>query len=186
MKKAIVWLGIITCLVMGVFAEDNGAIGLYGSYWKPKTADHAFAPGIRVVATGDELGYLELRASFFPGIEDKDDSDIKVDVMPIEGVIAYHLINRETFKLYTGGSIGYFSMDGKSISKNVSLDFDGEWGFGLLTGMEYRMTETISIFGEGLYRWLEITGRYNTEDLEFETDVDVDGFGANLGLMFRF
>jgi hypothetical protein len=96
--------------------------------------------------------------------------DTSQDVIPLElaGLVNLPLFG-ERIVPYAGAGVGYYLFQD---------DLDDDWGFFPLVGMEFGM-QNFSLMAEA--RWLILEA-----DDDFGDSADVDGFGANLGLLFRF
>lgn len=73
---------------------------------------------------------------------------------------------------YVGGGIGYYFFD------EDDADVDDEVGYYCVAGIDQSVGNGISVFAEAKYLWLE-------PDSDFG-DVELDGFGANIGAAYNW
>ena len=84
-------------------------------------------------------------------------------------------------EIYIGGGLSYFDFDHETAS------MDGEWGIYGLVGWSFG-SEHVRGFVEGMYRYTEGTISYADHRINGTVDRDMnhDGLGVNVGLMYRF
>lgn len=161
-----------------------GSLGLFGSYWDAKDADDAFGGGVKLKVDMGQAVYLELRGSYFQ-FEDKDGPlKATMDVIPAEAGLIFALVPaHQAFRPYIGGGVGYYFMEGElsGAGEKVTLDIGDEIGYYAVAGAEFTVSQSISLFIEAKYTWLEIK---KVEDLD--ADTKLDGVGANAGLLISF
>jgi hypothetical protein len=127
---------------------------------------------------------MELRGSWFPElgrdlsdfIEGENQRVIEIEMIPLDVGANFHLF--ENRNLYFGAGLSYVMLD-----TNIG-SIDDEFGWYLAAGLKTgKPGAGLGFFVDGMYRVIEGT----VEDGEFnEFDVDVDGFGFNLGMVIRF
>ena len=161
----------------------DGSVQVLGGWFDAGDSGDTYGYGIRgsLGARGwsADLGFMHYG----------EGDDIKIDEIDFERDLSGIKLNlwdlgvRYTFpsELYLGGGASYFDFDYDAGS------IDGEWGLYGLVGWSFG-GEHLRFFIEGMYRYVEGTVKY--EDREFsatrDEDIDHDGFGANIGVMYRF
>jgi len=78
---------------------------------------------------------------------------------------------------YVGAGAGYYLFDGS--------DLDDEVGFSPLAGLEIGF-QSLSVMAEARWLFLEADADSAKEELRNLREADLDGFGVNLGVLFRF
>jgi len=186
----------ITLIITAVSAVMAGAVmaqtlsqqaGVYGSWLNADDLDDGFGVGIKyslivqdVAPALPRLGVgFDVRAGWLMFDGDDNDYGTDLDVFPVEltALVSYKVIGGST--LYAGGGIGYYFFD----VDDSRFDVDDEFGFYALVGWDQKVHESISVFAEAKYLWLEpdVKGPRG-----WKTDLDVGGFGVNLGVCFNW
>ena len=107
-----------------------------------------------------------------------DDTDI--DMIPLEAAALLNFpLFWEHIVPYIGAGGGYYLFDGDG------ADLDDQVGFFPLAGLEIGL-HNVSILVEARWLFLETDVDNAKGELRNITEADVDGFGANIGLIFRF
>ncbi len=131
-----------------------------------------------------------------------DQLELDFEVIPVEVALLAHFDLHDRITPYFGGGVGYYFLDAKAGKSEFDLDWEtktsNEFGFFAVCGLHIRLNEHVSLFGEARYTWLKFDDvKYRfmpPEDpgdvffipLEYETELKMDGFGANFGLLFVF
>jgi len=154
-----------------------------GSWWEAGDSGSTYGLGVRTTL-GDLLALDLGWTSFGEG------DDVHVDI-PGDNDVDLGGINANVFDvgarytlpmaLYLGGGLSYFDFDHDAAS------IDGEWGIYGLVGWSFG-GKHVRGFMEGMYRYTEGTIRYNDHRFAgtVDSDVDHDGLGLNVGIMYRF
>lgn len=185
---------ICTLVTIASFVSASAlgaAIGGFGSYWSSDDASDSYGYGLRLASTGDPAGYLELRVSRYDDFTlFMDGMDIELDVIPVDLGVTLNLGAEDSVELYLGGGGTFFVMDGEARfagGGTRDLDLDNRWGYYGLMGFEFAVSDSIRLFGEGVYR--KGKGRFSGDrsnegaaNMEFK----MDGFGGNVGLLYMF
>lgn len=189
MKIAI--LGI--AVVFAVASAQALGLGAFGAYWNTKDADDSYGYGAKIISTGDESGYLELRITRFDDISEKEKGDdVTLEVTPLEIGLTMMISSESGANVYIGGGGGYYMLESDlelADGTSVETDVDDEWGWYALAGLEIPMTDNLLLIGEAIYRQVEGTIKEDDPDLDNITDdysLDLAGFGANVGVVFKF
>jgi len=171
------FMAVILCVAgwtLCAQAESNG-LGFYGGYWNAGDGESVAGPGVRLTAELFPEAVLDFRFSSFDGVVETDDGDL--DVMPLDLGVTVFFPMTDVFSLHLGAGVGYYLASG--------LGADDEFGLNVLGGGEVRIKQSdanygrvdIKLFAEMIYR---------SVDLDNPDGADVDGIGANAGLMINW
>jgi opacity protein-like surface antigen len=184
-------LAVLAVLVLGAASASAGGLGVFGSYIDTEDPGTAYGGGLKFKFDVGEMLAVELRGSYITGFEPDDEfEDLLKDMIlvPIEADLVINLPMGDAATIYVGGGGGYYVIPEFEIdiaipgSDEPDVDPDDEFGFFALAGIELNMGESVALFAEAQYRFLE-----DDEDVEFGDDgVVLDGIGANVGLMFKW
>ncbi|MCB0317257.1 MAG: outer membrane beta-barrel protein [Bdellovibrionales bacterium] len=167
-----------------VIAEDVD-LGVYSSYWGTEDGEDAFGLGARFAfpVISDPFQF-EFRISRYNDLTKNNEPDIQAT--PLEFGLAFRP-DLPLLSPYASAGLGYYFFDA---SQNVSIR--NEWGWYLATGLEFELPLGFGIFAELNYRHVESEIRgdlSNFDGLDFTNitaDYDLSGFGANVGLNFKW
>jgi len=178
MKKILVML---TAIMIGAIAASANGVGVFGSYWDAEDPGPGFGGGVKFKADLSEFFALEVRASCITKFDDWEGDD-ELFVIPIEGALLLNLPMGEDvpITLYGGGGGGY-----AIIPEADDVDFDDDFCFFGVGGIELAFGEGASLFGEVQYRFLEVDGA-DWDGVDIEGDVEFTGLSFNAGLLFTF
>jgi hypothetical protein len=179
MKKILVMLA---ALVIGAtVASAGGGVGVFGSYWDTKDLGPGFGGGVKFKADLAEFFAFEVRASCITKLDDWEGDD-ELFIIPIEAGLMFNipLGDEVPITLYGGGGGGY-----AILPEADDVDYDDEFCFFGVGGLEIAMGEGASLFAEAQYRFLEIDGA-DTDVGDFEAEGKLSGLSVNAGLLFRF
>jgi len=182
MKK---FISVITMAIMlgatSVYAAGpNNYVGVkLGAFFPNSDSD-----GLENFKTGfnGEIDYgykfipnfaLEAGVGWYSAV-DKDNSDIKVTVVPVT-LTAIGILPIDQIDLIGGVGLGYYSA--KAEAPGFSED-KGAVGYHLLIGADYNLTNEVALGLEG--KWFQSKPKFN------DTDTDVGGIDLNLGVKYRF
>lgn len=201
-RKAHLILALVLAAAIAAVPAQATSLSLYGSNWNTDQADDAFGGGIDLAFPIAPTGALdlELRASYYQELSAEpidalfdDDDPVFVEdgleAVPLELGLRYNFNPEGAANLYLAGGGGYYLLD------TDAGEIDDEFGYyGALGGEFGRNRRGPSFFVEGNYRKVEGSVRIDPDrldqidDLEFtdQVDVDLDGAGLNLGLVWRW
>lgn len=180
MRKYIVGALAIAALAgsTAAIAQGEMSLGVFGSYW-----DHEDADGSWGIGAKGRFGYVELRGTYY-GDADTDilqGTTFQLSTFPVDVGLAFNFAADSPLNPYIGAGGSYYFMD------TNAGDVDDEVGWYLLVGGEMGMTQGLSFMLEGTYRSVEATikpGQGAT--LITDSKLNIDGFGANAGVVWRF
>ena len=180
MKKVLL---ILAVLGLGAGAAFANGVGVFGSYWDADDPGPGFGGGLKFKADLAEYFAVEIRASCITKFDDWDGED-ELYVIPIEGdlLVNIPLGDEVPITLYGGGGGGY-----AIIPEADDVDFDDDFCFFGVGGIELGLGESAALFGEVQYRFLEVGGAdEDGMDVEFDEDISFTGLSFNAGLSFKF
>jgi hypothetical protein len=164
------FIGLVSAAVLSLAIGGCGSTGsgveagAFGTYLDGGDLGTGWGAGAKLEMNPIDLVSIDGRASWV----NFDDAD--VDVFPLELAVLINLpLFGESIVPYAGAGVGYYIFDHDLI--------DDEWGFFPLVGLEFG-PQNFSLMAEA--RWLFL------EPDVGPTSADADGFGANLGLIWRF
>lgn len=180
-KWVLVLMMVGLCATM---ASAAGGLGVFGSYWDTKDLGPGFGGGVKFCGELSEFLAIELRASCVTKFDDWDGDD-DLFVIPLEAGLIFTLPLGEDvpLTLYGGGGGGY-----AIIPEADDVDLDDEFCFYGVAGAAFALNESIAIFGEAQYRFLEIDGaKVDGEKIDTGDEKGkLSGLGVNVGLRFSF
>jgi hypothetical protein len=148
-------------------AAADASLGGMGSYLDTDGLGEAWGGGLRLKYDLVEYLGFDLRGSFLrlgdPGIS----------MFPVEANLMFQLPIKNILLPYGGMGVGYYFFDGGDIR------LEDRVGYGPLAGLEIRLGNSVALFGEA--RWL-----YLEPKVSGGGSVKLDSFGINAGLMFLF
>jgi len=180
---------VVTAMMTGLAAAQtlSQQAGAYASWLNADDLDDGFGVGLKyslmvqdVAPALPKLGVgFDVRAGWLTFDGDDNDYGVDVDMFPIEltALVSYEVMDGA--KPYAGLGVGYYFFDADS----RWYDVDDEFGVYALLGWDQKVYEGLSVFAEAKYLWLEpdIKGPGRSK-----ADLDVGGFGVNLGVCFNW
>ena len=168
-------LAITMSLIVGGCSHGSGVeFGAFAASLDSDDLGEGYGGGPKLELNPIDMVSIDARASWIQF----DDTDI--DMVPLE---AAALLNFPMFwehiVPYIGAGVGYYLFDGSG------ADLDDEVGFFPLAGLEVGL-HSISFLAEARWLFLESDVAGAKGELRNLTEADVDGFGVNLGVLFRF
>jgi hypothetical protein len=156
-------------------------LGVFGAYQDTKDAQHGYGGGAKL-----DFSFLELRASYFNDVTGNHPlplgGDFKLRVIPLEAGLVYKFAPNETFTPYLGGGASYFLLDTNRGNINNELGWYG------VAGADIKTDHGFGIMAEAIYRSVDATVRDSgsSTTISNRADVQLRGFGANVGLVWHF
>jgi len=146
-------------------------------------ADDTFGGGASFVFNLHENIRLDLGADYYKP-EDKDDSDLKAQFIPVCGALRFGG-NLEQVFLYVGGGAGYSfnSLDAEGVSSS-QVDLEDSMIYFACGGAEFSLNEDLYLRGEFRYNWLK--PEINNKIMDEKYDIKFDHMQVRAGLGFNF
>jgi len=168
-------LAIAMSLIVGGCSHGSGVeFGAFAASLDSDDLGDGYGGGAKLELNPIDMVSIDARASWIQF----DDTDI--DMVPLE---AAALLNFPMFwehiVPYIGAGVGYYLFDGSG------ADLDDEVGFFPLAGLEVGL-HSVSFLAEARWLFLESDVAGAKGELRNLTEADIDGFGVNLGVLFRF
>ena len=167
-------LAMLSVVVAGCSHGSGIEFGAFGSSLDSDDLGDGYGGGVKLELNPIDLVSVDGRASWMRF------SDTDVEMVPLEaaGFVNLPLLG-ERFVPYAGAGVGYYFFD------TDDADIDDQVGFFPLVGLEIGL-QRISVLVEARWLFLETDVDNARDDLANVTEADVDGFGVNMGLLFRF
>lgn len=159
MKRAV--LVVVAAILVMVSVPSANAVGLFGIWWDPDDVDSGYGLGVKQSVPIIPIVSIDGRLSWVNFSE----GDASLDLFPIEamGALSFGII-------YAGFGVGYYVTSG-------DIDIDNSFGAFLVGGVKFTPAG-IGVFGELKYNFV----RPNFKDLD--TELNMDGLGINVGVVF--
>ena len=181
---------LLTCLVLGVLSVPAWAdeFSVAGSYWNTGDFDNGVGGSLRwAPQIGDSPWDLEFRGTYYNDLaheEDDNAPDFEVHAIPVELGATYNFTKDKPADVYLGGGGGYYFLD------TNEGQLDDELGYWAATGVKFGKPKGASFFIEGNYRWMEATvegvSAPGDPNVDQNVDLDLNGFGANAGVVWKW
>jgi len=175
--RLFVGLVLAAALALALSGCSHGSgieFGVFGSSLDSDDLGDGRGGGVKLEVNPIDAVSIDARASWIQF----DDTDI--DMIPLEaaGLFNFPLLF-EHIVPYIGAGVGYYLFEGDG------ADLDEQVGFFPLAGLEIGL-HSISVLAEARWLFLETDVENAKNELKGLDDADVDGFGANIGVLFRF
>jgi opacity protein-like surface antigen len=175
--KGILGIAVAAILALGFGGCSHGSgveFGAFGTSLDSDDLGDGYGGGAKLELNPIDMVSVDARASWVHF----DDTD--VDMVPLEaaGLLNFPILF-EHIVPYIGAGVGYYLFDADE------ADLDDQVGFFPLAGLEIGL-HSVSIMAEARWLFLETDVDSAEAELADITEADVDGFGANIGLIFRF
>ena len=194
---------LLAMVVIATSAYADNAWGPVASYWDTADGTDGSGLGVFMMLDAGNGVVVDMRYTWFEDLMEgaigTDISDVDLEAVPLEFGISKVAKLGESLELYIGGGLGYYMMDGnvdRRGSREINFDPDDEFGVYALYGFritvadnmgENVMASRVSIFGEAIYRIVSVDEITVAADQSITVENgDLDGFGANLGLMLHW
>jgi len=185
MRKTVVLLFVLLLAAPMIHASDS-SFSLFGSWWSEADPGDVYGFGIRYTTQNGPWA-LDLGATWL------DDStyyyygwDVyyheAIQTIPLEIGFRYISQSYNAFRPYVGAGGGYYLND------SDYAKIDDSWGYYGLVGFNFGSGNGADFFAEGIYRWVDtdVTIRNPAIGPPAVTNVDLGGFGINMGVVFHF
>lgn len=195
MKKTFLAAVALVLIVPAGGAMASG-LSVFGSYWNSDSLDDVAGAGVKFsVPLGDTMSF-DLRGTYYEPFDEealRDELDDpfeddfpdeifpgEIQVIPLEAGLSVNL-GQGSIRPSIGAGVSYLMLD---VDRG---EIDDEVGWYGSLGVDFASENSVGFFAEALYRAAEGTVDEDQDDLDFDrVDFDLDGFAANLGVVFRF
>jgi hypothetical protein len=192
-------LGAAALLLLtgGAGSAAAADLAVFGSYWNTDDLEDSLGGGLNLML-GDGPVRFDLRAAHFPDltrdaqdIVDPGDDDfpgsLDVKATPLGVGVAFRPAVDYGVRPFFGGGANYYLLD------TNRWELDDELGYYITAGLETG-GDAVGFYAEAMYQGVEATVTVDPEDLDDiddidpsgEVDIDLAGFAANAGVVFRF
>ncbi len=176
MKKylGLTLLAAMSVSIAGCGAGSTAAVGVFGSYLDSDDLGDGYGGGAKLEIKPIDLISVDGRASWIYF------EDFEIHMIPLEAAIRLNLpLLGERIIPFVGAGGGYYIFEADDV------DLDNDVGFFPLVGLEVGFRR-VALFAEARWLFLEADVDSALDELEDVDEADVDGFGVNVGLLFRF
>lgn len=176
-KKSLIGLLLVATLSLVIGGCSNGSgveFGAFGSSLDSDDLGDGYGGGVKLELNPIDMVSVDARASWIQF----DDTDIDMIPLEVAGLLNFPMFWEHVVP-YVGAGVGYYLFDGSG------ADLDNEVGFFPLAGLEIGL-HSVSVLAEARWLFLQTDVEGAKGELRNITEADVDGFGVNLGLLFRF
>ena len=198
MRKYIQGFAAIALTLLLASPAAASSFNLFGSWQDTDDVGEAAGGGVSVAFGLGQVLDLELRGTYYEELSNEpldalfeDDDPVFEDgiqAIPIEAGLRFNLAQRGAFNPYISAGGTYYLLD------SDFGDLDDEFGWYATLGSIFGDRDGASFFLEALYRNVEGSVQVDPEDLgdiddtefEDEFDIDLSGFGVNLGIAWRW
>ncbi|MHC4520609.1 MAG: outer membrane beta-barrel protein [Planctomycetota bacterium] len=175
--QGLIGLALAVVLAMSLSGCSHGSgleLGVFGSSLDSDDLGDGYGGGAKLELNPIDMISVDARASWIHF----DDTDVDMFPLELAGLLNLPILG-ERIVPYFGAGVGYYLFDASG------ADLEDEVGYYPLVGLEVGL-HRVSVLAEARWLFLETDVDSAKDELKDITDVDVDGFGANVGLLFRF
>lgn len=194
--KKILLATLAVGLLLPAFGAQASGLAIFGSYWDTEALDETAGAGVKLSIPLGQRFNLDLRGTYYEPfdrdalrdeIDDLFDDEVdreifnsEISIIPIEAGFSFSL-GQGAVRPTLGAGVSYFMLD------HDRFDLDDEVGWYGSVGLDFARQGGVGFFLEGLYRSAEGEVNDDRDDVNFDrVPIDLDGFAANAGVVFRF
>ena len=176
MKRIALGLALMASVCALPVRADSGAAFISTRY--NDVGDFGIGPGLKYTCeVGEQVDpglQFDFRLSYVQY------NSIDLDTIPLEAFGIYRM-PADDFTPYVGIGGGYHWLEADRGK------IDSDFGIQVLGGLDWSATELFDMFAEVTWLWLEtdVDERFATTE-GTDTSIDLNGFGVNVGLIYRF
>lgn len=158
------FIALIVFLAAGLSVTQAAGLEAFGSYWSQDDGDEVMGGGAGLVFDSVPL---EIRGTYYEESPVQGIGDLQV--IPVDAGLVITLTSAHAVHVSLVGGGSYYILDAE-----IDDDIDNEWGWYAGGRIEIPLEAGVSIFGDLYYRGVELQ----------DTDIDLSGLAANVGLLF--
>lgn len=194
--KKILLATLAVGLLLPAFGAQASGLAIFGSYWDTEALDDTAGAGVKFSIPLGQTFNLDLRGTYYEPFDrralrdeiddlfddevDREIFDSEISIIPIEAGFSFNL-GQGAVRPTLGAGVSYFMLD------HDRFDLDDEVGWYASVGLDFARRGRVGFFLEGLYRSAEGEVNDDRDDIDFDSvPIDLDGFAANVGVVFRF
>jgi hypothetical protein len=195
MKK--IFLAVLAVgLLLPAFGAQASGLAVFGSYWDTDALGDTAGAGVKLSLPMGQTFNFDLRGTYYEPFDkealrdelddvfddevDREIFDSEVDIIPLEAGFSFNL-GQGAVQPTLGAGVSYFMLD------HDRFEIDDEVGWYGSVGLNFANEGSVGFFLEGLYRTAEGEVTEDEDDVDFDrVTIDLDGFAANAGVVFRF
>jgi hypothetical protein len=194
--KKILLATLAVGLLLPAFGAQASGLAIFGSYWDTEALDDTAGAGVKFSIPLGQTFNLDLRGTYYEPFDrdalsdeiddlfddevDREIFDSEISIIPIEAGFSFNL-GQGAVRPTLGAGVSYFMLD------HDRFDIDDEVGWYGSVGLDFARQGSVGFFLEGLYRSAEGEVNDDRDDIDFDrVPIDLDGFAANAGVVFRF
>jgi len=181
-------------MLLAAPAFASGEFSLFPAYWNPKASNAIGGGGVQFGWDFTPTFGMEVRGTYFKEMTNdplraafhSDDPvfrDKGIRVRPVEAGLKLRFGENPMFRPYVGGGVSYFFLDSDLGNIKDETGWYGE------LGTDIGHLHNTNFFAEALWRSAEATvniASLDRVDLADTARVNLDGFGANVGVRWHF
>ena len=165
---------------LGALPAAATDFGVHGAYWDTQDADQALGVGARL-----KFGIFEVRGTYFSDVTadtEPESRDFEISAIPLEAGLNFGFGHDLPVNPYIGGGVGYYLLD------TNRGDVNDEVGWYAVAGLDFPTRAGFGINVEGIYRGMEATvdNLGDSTHIRDRVDLNLDGFGLNAGIVWKF
>ncbi len=178
--RRVLMLTLVTCMLAA--PAYAGGFALFGSWYEANDRDETAGVGGRI-EIGDTWS-LDLAATWYGEVKGPPtDNGVAVDefrLLPVDVGVGYRFKVAGSVTPFVGAGVSVFFLDAEPVR------ISNQVGWYARAGLDVHLFGNFFLFGEAFWREADAEYKFDEGGLETRTDVNVGGFGANIGAVWRF
>jgi len=178
--RRVLMLTLVTCMLAA--PASAGGFALFGSWYEANDRDNTAGVGGRI-EIGDTWSF-DLAATWYGDVKGPPtNSGVAITnfrMLPVDVGVGYRFRSTAAVTPFLGAGVSLFFLDVEPAR------IDNQVGWYVRGGLDVRLTGNLYFIGEVFWREAEAEYKIDEGGFDDRTDLDVGGFGANLGVVWRF